>query len=123
MSSRVLLFDGEDISGYVGMWQESAGARINAVTVPRRHGALVSDAVVQDVRQIRISGTLTTDDGTAEGLRTILDTLNELFSRLGKRLQLWDDRYIVAYKASFTWKYIEGSGLTAADSRMTLSRH
>jgi phage-related protein len=116
--NKILTFDNVDISGYVGTWQESANARINAVTVPRRHGALISDAVVQDVRQIRISGTLLSL--TALGLRTILDTLTELFARQGKRLQLWDDQYITAYKSSFTWKYIEGSALCAADYSIAL---
>lgn len=113
MPSKVLLFDNVDLSGYVGTWQESANARINAVTVPRRHGALVSDAVVQDVRNIRITGTLVSL--TASGLRTILDTLSELLSRQNKALQLWDDRYITAYKAQFVYSYVEGSALTAAN--------
>lgn len=121
MANRVLLFDDIDVSEYFGTWQEGANARINAVSVPKRHGALVSDAVVQDVRQIQITGTLLSPDDTALGLRTVLDTLGELFSRLGKRLQLWDDRYITAYKSSFAWKYIEGSGLKAADYQLNFT--
>lgn len=121
MPNKVLLFDNVDVSDYFGTWQESANARLNAVSVPRRHGALLSDAVVQDVRQIQIAGTLLTPDNTALGLRTIIDTLSELFSRLGKRLQLWDDRYVTAYKATFTWKYVEGSGLRAADFQLNFS--
>ncbi len=121
MPSKVLLFDGEDMSPYFGSWQESANARINAASVPRRHGALVQDAVVQDVRQVKITGTLLTPDDTAVGLRTVLRTLAELFSRKAKRLQLWDDRYVTAYKASFVFKYVEGSALRAADYQLNFT--
>ena len=119
MSTQVLLFDSYDLSPHVETWTESANARLNAVTVPGRHGALFSSAIVQDARQITITGRLVSPDGTASGMRTLLETLSELFARQNKRLQLWDDKYINAYKASFQLAYVPGSAMRAVDFTLT----
>lgn len=115
MPSQILVFDGVDLSDYIQTWQEIAPTRLNIVTVPRRHGGLISDAVVQDVRQINLTGRVVSPDNTALGLRTTLLTLSELLNRQNKKLQLWDDMYIVAYKSSFGYQYVDGSSLRAAD--------
>lgn len=115
MPTQTILFDGEDLSDYFSTWQETNGSRLNAMTAPRRHGAILSEAVVEDARRINIKGTIMSPDRTAEGLRDILDTLGELFMRRNKRLQLWDDRYRYAYKSDFTFAYVIGSAMTVVD--------
>jgi hypothetical protein len=119
MSTQVLMYDSTDISDYIETWQESANARLNAVTVPNRHGALLSSAVVQDARQITLTGRIVSPDGTATGLRTVIENLSELFARQNKRLQMWDDRYINCYKANFSFAYVPGSALRALDFTIT----
>jgi len=113
MANPYIAFDGVPLDDYFATWQEQANSRINAVTVPRRHGALVTDTIVEDPRIIQATGRMQADD--PEDLRDIIDTLSELFTRRGKRLQLWDDRYIVANKAQFGFTYVVGSALRAAD--------
>lgn len=115
MATQVLIFDNVDLSEYVQSWQEISPTRLNAVTVPRRHGALISDAVVQDARRINLAGRIVSPDGTALGLRDLLEDISELLTRQNKRLQLWDDRYIVAYKSSFGVQYVPGSSMRAVD--------
>jgi phage-related protein len=113
MATPSIKFDSVDLAEYIATWGENANARINAVTVPRRHGALITESVVEDARTINVAGRISAD--TASGLRDLLDALSELFTRRGKRLQLWDDRYIVAYKATFAFAYVVGSALRAVD--------
>lgn len=120
MSTQVIMYDSVDLNQYgIETWQESANSRLNAMTVPNRHGALVSSAVVQDARQITVTGRVVSSDGTAIGLRTQLSALSELLSRLNKRLQLWDDLYVNAYKGNFTFAYVPGSALRAVDFSIT----
>lgn len=113
MPTPMIAFDSVDLEPYVGTWQEQANSRINAVTVPRRHGALVTDTIVEDVRTIQLTGRIQDDDQLE--LRNKLDLLSELFTRRNKRLQLWDDRYIIADKAQWGFAYVPGSALRAAD--------
>lgn len=113
MPTQIIKFDGVDLSDYFSSWQESANSRINAVTVPRRHGALVTDSIVEEPRVIAVSGRI--QAATAEALRTLLDTLSELFTRRNKQLQLWDDRYIIANKSQFGISYVHGSAMRAVD--------
>ena len=115
MPSQILVFDGVDLSEWVQSWQEVAPTRLNAVTVPRRHGALISDAIVQDARRINIAGRIVSNDGTAYTLRTQLQAFAELLNRQNKRLQLWDDQYIIAYKSSLGYEYVAGSSMRAVD--------
>lgn len=117
MSTQIVTFDGVDVSEYFSTWQESSNARLNLVGVPRRHGALVSDAIVQDARQIVIEGRI--QEATDELARDTLDILSELFARTNKRLSLWDDRYINAYKAQLGYSYAEGGGLATIDFSVT----
>lgn len=119
MSTQQLTYDGYDVSPYIETMSESANARLNAVTVPNRHGALFSSAVVEDARQITVTGRIISPDGTALGLRTILETLRELFARKNKRLQLWDDRYINCYKAALSTVFVPGSAMKVADFTLT----
>lgn len=113
MATQVVTYDGVDVSEYFSTWQESANARLNLVAVPRRHGALISDSIVQDARQIVIEGRIQETSDIAA--RNTLDTLAELFSRQNKRLTLWDDRYINAYKAQFGYEYSEGGAYCTID--------
>lgn len=113
MPTQIIKFDDVDLSDYFSTWQETCGSRLNAMTAPRRHGAILSEAVVEDARRIQIKGTLMAD--TPEELRDILDDLGELFMRRNKRLQLWDDRYRFSYKSDFTFAYIIGSAMRAVD--------
>ncbi len=117
MANQVVTFDSVDVSEYFATWQESNNARLNLVGVPRRHGALISDAIVEDARQITIEGRI--QEATDEAARDTLDMLAELFARTNKRLALWDDLYINTYKASFGYTYSEGAGLTVIDFMIT----
>jgi phage-related protein len=114
MANQILTFDSVDLSDYIASWQESAGARINAMSVPKRHGALVSDSIVEEPRIIGVTGRLVSQT-SAETLRGTLDTLAELFARRKKRLQLWDDRYVIASKSRFQHGYLPGSSMKAID--------
>jgi len=113
MATPYIAFDGVQLDDYFATWQEQANSRINAVTVPRRHGALITDSVVEDPRIIGVTGRMQNDD--PEDLRDIIDQLSELFQRRNKRLQLWSDRFITAYKSQFGFAYVPGSGMRAAD--------
>lgn len=113
MANQVVTFDGVDVSEYFATWQETSNARLNLVGVPRRHGALISDSIVQDARQIVIEGRI--QETTDIAARNTLDTLAALFARQNKRLTLWDDRFINAYKAQFGYEYAEGGDLTIID--------
>lgn len=113
MANQVVTYDGVDVSEYFATWQESANARLNLVAVPRRHGALISDSIVQDARQIMIEGRIQETSDIAA--RNILDMLAELFSRQNKHLTLWDDRFINAYKAQFGYQYTDGGALCTID--------
>ncbi len=113
MANPYIAFDGVELEDYFATWQEQANSRINAVTVPRRHGALITETVVEDPRIVKIVGRAQAAD--AEDLRDTLDMLSALFARRNKRLQLWDDRYILAYKSTFGFSYVVGSALRAVD--------
>lgn len=113
MATQIVTFDNVDLSEYFSSWQESNPSRLNAMTAPRRHGAIISEAVVEDARRVSIRGTILA--ATKEALRNVLDTLGELFMRTNKRLQLWDDRYRLAYKSDFTYAYIQGSAMRGVD--------
>ena len=119
MATQVITYDSVDISEYMETWSETNNARINAVTVPNRHGALLTSAIVEDARQISNSGRIISPDGTAEGMRDLLKDLLELFGRKNKRLQLWDDRYLIATKANLTFAYVPGSAMRAVDFSLT----
>jgi phage-related protein len=119
MPSQAIRFDGVDVSAYFSTWQETANSRINTAIVPRRHGLLINDTVVEDARTIQVTGTIDSPDGTQLGLRTVLDMLSELFTHRNAPLQLWDDRFLNAWKSGFAFKYIEGSGLRAVDFSLT----
>lgn len=113
MANQIITYDNEDLAEYFSTWQESNPNRINAMTAPRRHGAILNEAIVVDARRISIKGTIFED--TQAELRDTLDFLGELFMRTQKRLQLWDDRYIVATKSDFTFAYIVGSAMKGVD--------
>ena len=113
MPTQIVTFDNVDLSDWFSTWQESHPSRLNAMTAPRRHGAILSEAVVEDARRISVKGTIL--KSTASLLRDTLDTLGELFMRRNKRIQLWDDRYRYAYKSDFTYSYIIGSAMTGVD--------
>ncbi len=113
MAIPYIAFDSVNLDDYFSTWQEQANSRINAVTVPRRHGALVTDTIVEDPRIIGITGRA--QAATAEDLRDIIDELSELFTRRNKRLQLWDDRYILADKSKFGFGYVPASAMCAMD--------
>jgi phage-related protein len=72
---------------------------------------------VQDARQITIEGRIQETSDIAA--RTTLSSLLELFSRQNKRLTLWDDRYINAYKAQLGYEYVEGANMCVIDFTIT----
>lgn len=113
MPTQIITFDDVDLSDYLSTWQEAAPSRLNAMTAPRRHGAIVSEAVVMDARRVSVRGTIL--KSTQALLRDTLDILGELFMRTNKRLQLWDDRYLNAYKSDFSHAYIPGSAMRGVD--------
>jgi phage-related protein len=113
MPTQIITFDNVDLSEYFSTWQESNPSRLNAMTAPRRHGAILNEAVVEDARRINIKGTIM--KASAELLRNTIDDLSELFMRRNCRLQLWDDRFRYAYKSEFTFAYIIGSAMKAVD--------
>lgn len=113
MATQIIKFDDVDLEPYFSTWQEALPSRLNAMTAPRRHGAILSEAIVIDPRRISIRGTVM--KSTQPLLRDTLDVLGELFSRTKKRLQLWDDRYIIASKSDFTFSYIPGSAMRGVD--------
>ena len=116
MANISITFDGVDVSQYFATWQETENSRLNLVSVPRRHGAIVSDAITQDARQITIEGRIQETDAVTA--RTTLDTLSELFSRTNRKLTLWDDRAINAYKAQFGWTYADGGAMCVIDFQL-----
>lgn len=119
MPSQILKFGGVDLSPYIETWQEKLDTRLNAVTVPNRAGVLFSSARVLDARRIDLTGRIVSPDGTALGLRTTLDTLSNLFNQLDQQLQLWDDRYITATKATFGFAYVPGSAMRVVDFQVS----
>lgn len=113
MANISITFDGVDVSTYFSTWQETENSRLMLASVPRRHGALVSDAITQDAKQIAIEGRIQETSDIAA--RNTLDILSELFARTNRKLTLWDDRAIYAYKAQFAYEYVEGSGMCTVD--------
>ncbi len=117
MPSQIVTFDGIDVSEWFSTWQETSNARLNLVGVPRRHGALISDSIVQDARQITIEGRIQAI--TDLQARIELEYLSALFARQNVPLRLWDDRFINVYKASFAYEYAQGGGLATIDFTIT----
>lgn len=109
--AQFIAFDGVELSEYFSTWQERQDSRINTAAVPKRHGLYINDTVVEDARNVFVTGTIKSPDGTQLGLRTLIDFLSELFTHRNTRLQLWEDRYINAYKAQWDYKFTNGSGM------------
>lgn len=107
-----LRFDDLTMDDYIANWRMSMPSRLDAMTVPRRHGAIINAGIVEDPRVVEIIGTLI-DQTSADSLRSTLDTWAETFARRNKRLTLHSDRYINAYKSGFNIDYIPGGALQA----------
>lgn len=104
--STVLYFNGTLIEGVIS-WGETRDSRIEAETIPRRHGAYVDAKQYLDPRTIDIKGKIVKN--TVDDLRTSLDALNELIETGRGALMLHDDRFLYAEKQNFTFDYIDGT--------------
>lgn len=101
------------MSDAVESWEEAADTRLNAMQVPKRHGVLISEVPVLGPRMVRVKGR--TQHSSFENLRATIDTMQRILNSGRQKLHLWSDRYLYAYKSSFGFGYVPGTGLVAMD--------
>jgi phage-related protein len=111
--SYIVQYDDLDISDSVETIAIGSPKVVNMMSVPKRHGGLVSEVPTVGPRVISIRGKVQEQD--FDTFWTKIDNLEKVFARFNKKFYLRADRYIWAYPMSFGWAPIEGSGgLSAA---------
>lgn len=113
MPTYQFMFGTLDLSDAVDEYSEAVDTRLNAMQVPKRHGVLITEVPVLAGRVVKIKGRVQAENYAV--LRGTLDTMGRLLNSGRQQLRIVDDRYINAYKQSFSFGYVPGSALCAAD--------
>lgn len=113
MPNLKLKYDDLDLTEIVATIEGASPMRINAQSIPKRHGALVSEVPVLDPRRVVFRGRLQEVDAIT--LRGTIDTIQKTLRRFNKRLTIWDDRYLNSYCINFQYNFIPGSAMAACD--------
>lgn len=112
-----ILFNSFDMTEIIESYDEGRPTRVNAQIVPKRHGAIISEAPVYAARQIRMQGTVYGDPGVADPVadcRSQLNDIQEACNNRRSKLYLFTDRFYNAYCTNFQYSYVKGSGLRVA---------
>lgn len=107
MATLVTTFGSLDLSEEIETWMENGSSRVNAQTVPRRHGLYIADATVLEGRLIRASGSIVKDsvDAAETRMNAIANGLNQGIQTLYRH----SDRFYLAQKRGWEPKLREGA--------------
>jgi len=110
--THIVSFNGYDLTDVIEQHSDQSNTRVQLQTVPKRHGALLTDIPVLDVRKIQLKGVIygTTQDAVRTKIREIEAALG--FTR-GK-LKLFSDRFYWAWKTDFSFSYVPSTGMLVA---------
>jgi hypothetical protein len=98
-------------------WSERLEDRVNAASIPRRHGAKIDSDPKLGARIVDVSGVITATNAT--NLRTSLDTLKNRIFNGRQKLYLIDDRYLWAVCESFDYTFVSGFAARAVKYSVT----
>lgn len=109
MATHAVSFNSYDLTDIVEAHSDQSNTRVAMQTVPKRHGALLTDVPVLDIRKVQLKGIYY--GSTKEAVR---DKIREVEAALGYtrgKLRLYTDRYYWAWKTDFSWSYVPNTGL------------
>src|SRR3990167_9696399 len=109
-------FNDYDLTELVEEQDEGRPVRINAQVVPKRHGAIISEAPVYGPRQIRLRGTIYgAEPDPVQDCRDQIGAIQEACNNRRSQLTMFTDRYYNAYCTNFQYAYVKGSALQVAN--------
>jgi hypothetical protein len=106
-----------DLTDYIEQHQDSNPTRLSIQAVPKRHGGLVSELPVLDIRKINLRGVVYADKNAVDGpadLRTKLRAIEAALGYTRQKLYMFTDRYFWAYKTGWSHQIVPGTGMLVA---------
>jgi phage-related protein len=109
MATHIVSFNDYDLTDIVEAHSDQSNTRVAIQTVPKRHGGLLTDIPVLDIRKVQLKGVYY--GSTPEATR---DKIREVEAALGytkAKLRLYSDRYYYAWKTDFSHSYVPNTGM------------
>lgn len=116
MVTHQILFNSYDLTNIIEQHQDQNNTRISIQTVPKRHGGLITDLPVLDIRKITMRGVVYATDNAS--CRDIIRNIEAALGYTKSKLYLFTDRYYNAYKSGWSWSYVPNTNLQVATITM-----
>jgi hypothetical protein len=117
--THAVSFNGYDLTDIIEAHSDQMNTRVSMQTVPKRHGALLTDVPVLDIRKIQLKGVYYGPDQ-----QTTRDKIRAVENALGYtkgKLKLFSDRYFNAWKSAFSSSYVPNTNLQVVIMTMEFS--
>jgi len=117
--THAVSFNGYDLTDIIEAHSDQANTRVIMQSVPKRHGGLLTESPVLDVRKVQLQGVYfgTDQQSTRDKIRAVEGALGY---QKGK-FKLFSDRYYLAWKSGFSHSYVPNTNLCVVVMTMEFS--
>jgi phage-related protein len=117
--THAISFNNYDLTDIIEAHSDQMNTRVSMQTVPKRHGALLTDVPVLDIRKIQLKGVYygTSQQDARDKIRAVENALGYTKGKL----KLFSDRYFNAWKSAFSSSYVPNTNLQVVIMTMEFS--